>query len=84
MEPVTPVTCIDGKKHNWREILKSRNHRLQSDLIIKWCKKCGCYSEWHKDRYITKPRRYIDPGTKEEYIEVPDYLPFESKHPIAD
>ena len=42
---VTPVLCIDKKRHKWWEL---GQFKREKDWTVKWCRKCGCFTFFTK------------------------------------
>jgi len=48
MFSLTPVKCLDGKRHRWSPIVKLPKYadEYADEHVDRWCRKCGSRSEW--------------------------------------
>ena len=60
---VTPVKCVDGKRHKWVDI----------SLWDSWCSKCGCMTEFCRVHSGERKKRRTD-FTGELVLIIPNFL----------
>lgn len=70
---VTTVICKDGKRHSWKLLYRTGTPSDSTHYHTKWCRKCGCVTEFFSYGNHEKLRRCVnDDGSY--YIEIPKHL----------
>jgi len=69
VENLSPVICIDGKKHNWNHLNGSEGY--EEFNYDSWCEKCGSMTEFFRQKNSLKMRRCKD--GENYYIKYPKW-----------
>jgi len=67
MAKVSPTICVDGKRHAWKPVWMDAKPYFYTEF--RWCKKCGCITEFTGNDSLRMKRYKEEDGTP--YIEIP-------------
>ena len=67
---VTATKCLEGKRHRWK--LLKMDQEGYAVRQIRWCKVCGCVTEFYKDIRHKRFERCKDGN--DYYVEIPEHL----------